>query len=408
MPKIFSPSRALLLAALQLSTLTVSATPVISEFMASNRESLADSDSDYPDWIELSNPTPSPLALGGHFLTDDPDRPDRWPIPELTLAPGEHRVIFASGKDRSNPASELHTNFQLNASGGSISITAPDASTTIHSVTYPKQLADVSYGTGTSGGSTIVLDLTPTDFSTSANTASQIRVSAGGGGTTSASWDTLDTLSSGALHQRYLWFDYSAALDSVPEGFRVLSSTTTWTPDTTPTTFGSYNSSLGIFPCPDSNKGIDTILTNSVGSEITDYFAANTPIATTPISTATGSAPVSWDTSDLVSNWLANPTGQRRGQFLVLSRDEPIFVRWPSAGPTMTAILTNGTSDEPSQLYFSTPTPGTTNGAGVLGFVADTKFSVDRGFHDTAFELAITSATPGASIVYTTDGSDPT
>ena len=31
--------------------------------------------------------------------------------------------------------------------------------------------------------------------------------------------------------------------------------------------------------------------------------------------------------------------------------------------------------------------------SGVLGFVADTKFSVDRGFYDTPFVLAITTAT---------------
>jgi hypothetical protein len=54
------------------------------------------------------------------------------------------------------------------------------------------------------------------------------------------------------------------------------------------------------------------------------------------------------------------------------------------------------------------PTPGDNNGVGALGFVADTQFSVDRGFFTTAFPLDITTTTPGATIKYTLDGSSPT
>ena len=63
--------------------------------------------------------------------------------------------------------------------------------------------------------------------------------------------------------------------------------------------------------------------------------------------------------------------------------------------------------DEESQRYFITPTPGQANGDGVIDFVADTKFSHDRGFYDNPFDVNITSATPGAFIVYTLDGSKP-
>jgi hypothetical protein len=57
--------------------------------------------------------------------------------------------------------------------------------------------------------------------------------------------------------------------------------------------------------------------------------------------------------------------------------------------------------------YFTPPTPGTNNGAGYLGLVADTKFSVDRGFYSTPFMVGITSATATASIYWTTNGSVP-
>ena len=39
--------------------------------------------------------------------------------------------------------------------------------------------------------------------------------------------------------------------------------------------------------------------------------------------------------------------------------------------------------------------------------VGDTKFSHDRGFYETPFEVTLTTETPGATIVYTTDGSKP-
>ncbi len=58
--------------------------------------------------------------------------------------------------------------------------------------------------------------------------------------------------------------------------------------------------------------------------------------------------------------------------------------------------------------FFTTPTPGAANVPGTLGFVADTNFSVDRGFFETAFPLSITTDTAGAQIRYTLDGTVPT
>ncbi len=57
--------------------------------------------------------------------------------------------------------------------------------------------------------------------------------------------------------------------------------------------------------------------------------------------------------------------------------------------------------------YFTSPTPGEANSESVLGFVKDTRFSVKRGFFDAPFDLQITTSTPGASIYYTLDGTDP-
>ncbi|MDA7882408.1 lamin tail domain-containing protein, partial [Akkermansiaceae bacterium] len=59
-------------------------------------------------------------------------------------------------------------------------------------------------------------------------------------------------------------------------------------------------------------------------------------------------------------------------------------------------------------VFFETSTPGAVNNtAQYPGVVKDTNFSIDRGFYTAAFPLTITSATPGATIRYTTDGSKP-
>ncbi|HUT11618.1 MAG TPA: CotH kinase family protein, partial [Thermoguttaceae bacterium] len=60
-----------------------------------------------------------------------------------------------------------------------------------------------------------------------------------------------------------------------------------------------------------------------------------------------------------------------------------------------------------SKRYFTEATPGNVNSTGFTQFVEDTKFSVDRGFYEQPFSVEITSDTPGATIYYTRDGSEP-
>jgi hypothetical protein len=59
--------------------------------------------------------------------------------------------------------------------------------------------------------------------------------------------------------------------------------------------------------------------------------------------------------------------------------------------------------------YFPTPTPGATNvGATLAGMCAKPKFVTPAGFYTNSITVTITSATPGATIRCTVDGSEPT
>ena len=119
---------------------------VISEFLAQNSNGIRDEDGTRQDWIELYNPGPLQINLKGWFLTDERTNLTQWPLPDLTLAPNKYLLVWASGKNRTNPAAALHANFKLDKDGGFLALL--DRRTNIVSSfdPYPAQPADNSYG----------------------------------------------------------------------------------------------------------------------------------------------------------------------------------------------------------------------------------------------------------------------
>ncbi len=123
----------------------------ITEFSAINDRCLDDEDRDESDWIELYNAETSEVSLEGWFLTDSRKDLTRWEFPAVTLGPGDYLVVFASGKDRRDPAGELHTSFKLSGDGEYLALVRPDGITTASEFfpIYPIQAPDISYGLAT-------------------------------------------------------------------------------------------------------------------------------------------------------------------------------------------------------------------------------------------------------------------
>ena len=103
------------------------------------------------------------------------------------------------------------------------------------------------------------------------------------------------------------------------------------------------------------------------------------------------------------------------GEYLALTAPNGTLVQqFPATYPTPVIFpnqfdrVSYGLDSLGAAKYFKPPTPGAANGAGYDGVVADTTFSGKRGIYSVAQTLTITTPTPGATLVYTTNGSDPT
>jgi len=115
----------------------------INEVALSNVAGLVDEDGETSDWIELYNDgSPDPVNLEGLRLADSSKQ---WIFPNISMSAGEFLVVFASDKNRTDPNSELHTNFKLSATGETLYFYNKDGSTEEDSVAIPAIAQDHSY-----------------------------------------------------------------------------------------------------------------------------------------------------------------------------------------------------------------------------------------------------------------------
>lgn len=92
--------RLLILGSIFLNSYLFSQSLVINEIMSSNSSVIADEEGDFPDWIEIYNPTDSEINLNNYSLSDDLTSLKKWIFTDRIIQPKDFLIVFASDRNR--------------------------------------------------------------------------------------------------------------------------------------------------------------------------------------------------------------------------------------------------------------------------------------------------------------------
>ncbi len=381
------------------------ATAVISEFAASNNGSILDEDGDSSDWIEIRNSGNTALNLQNWKLTDDDGDLAKWVFPSVTLQPGQLIVVFASAKDRRVAGSELHTNFSLSKSGEYLALISPtNVTTTEFAPSYPPQKAGVTYGTSTPSSTVVLVGENDVCKARVPDAAYNNLV-----GTTwrnnAAGFDESSWLAGtqGVGYERGNGFQGDINLDVEASMY-------------------SQNPSVYIRIPVNVTVNPADILALTLRMKYDDGFAAFINGAVPANASSYAPAPLAWNSRTSGGN---NPEASATvfedfdvtdvKSSLVSGTNNVLAIHGLNANSTSSDALyrcelvaTVADNSASTTGYFATPTPGTLNGANAFeGLLSDTGFNRGRGIYNLSFLETITCPDPGATIIYTTDGSEP-
>lgn len=402
----WSKVRVLFFAVLWGTVMTSSAQVVISEFMAANHKTLLDGDGNYSDWIELYNTGSSSVDLTGWYLSDSVTNLTQWAFPSVSIAAGEFMVVFSSGQEVANYTDSLgyyHTSFKLSASGESVVLTQADGVTIEDAfLNYPAQEDDISYGLA-QDSSLHSLIAEGEDATAYVGTSEP-----------SSTWNTINFSDAG-----WLSGTTGVGFERVTTG-RPRPGETVTTP--------VYENLIGLDVTAMSGQtdsayirvnfsvdAADDISQLGLRMKYDDGFVAyvngqQVAMANAPATLSSGSSAsaehdgTSYEDFTVINadSFLQSGDNVLAIHGLNMANDTQDFFMMPILSGISVGAIQTGTS-----MYFSSPSPGSDNVFGVLGYVADTTFSVDRGFFTTAFDVEITCETEGAEIYYTVDATTP-
>ncbi len=126
----------------------------INEFMAANRQTVADEYGEYDDWVEIYNGSDSSIRLDGMYLSDDMREPTKWQIRGIEISPNGYQLFWLDGDLAQGIR---HVGFNLSASGEGIGIfdTDENGNAIIDWISFGLQAEDVSLGRYPDGGDTL-------------------------------------------------------------------------------------------------------------------------------------------------------------------------------------------------------------------------------------------------------------
>lgn len=120
---------------------------VINEVMGYNRTILTDSHNEYDDWIEIHNTGEERIDIGGMYVSDSLDHPEKSRISSAfpdstTLAPGGYMLLWA---DNSRAQGVCHLGFRISKTGETLGLFDPNRAL-VDSITYPFISPNLSWG----------------------------------------------------------------------------------------------------------------------------------------------------------------------------------------------------------------------------------------------------------------------
>ena len=110
------------------------------------------------DWVELYNTTSDDIDVAGMYISDNPDKPQKYQIPSAIIPAHGYLIVWC---DKLDPESQLHASFKLDADGGDVLLTAADGSWTDR-LTYGPMKADETAGRYPDGCDAVISMNVPT------------------------------------------------------------------------------------------------------------------------------------------------------------------------------------------------------------------------------------------------------
>lgn len=372
---------------------------VISEIQANNRGVIEDRDGDPSDWIEVLNADVVAVDIDGWGLTDDPLVPFKWTAPSVTIPAGGFLIVFASGKHRTDPTRELHTNFELDSAGEYVALVRPDGSpaTELH---FPEQVENFSYGLSMNGTfENLVAENTQTKVFIPANgnlglswTQVGFDDASWAGSTTGVGYDRNND------YQAFINTDVSATMQNV--------------------------NTTAYIRVPFNVDDRDAVGTLAFSMQYDDGFVAY--INGERVASRNAPASPSWDSTASGQN---DDSRAVRFEEVALDEISPAGLSGLlQTGPNVLAIhglnanlgssdfliqpkldgVGVGELDREEILFFPTATPGAPNLQGYSGVASKPTFSVPSMVFTGNLSVLIRKDDPGGVIRYTTNGSEPT
>ncbi len=377
-------------------------TIIINEIMASNSTTINDLDGDYPDWIELYNPTGSSVNLLDYGLSDDPDEPHKWRFPDIEVPPYGYLLVFASDKDITAYGGHWETVIDWGDSW----------KYRIYEFQPPRSwrnnsFDDSAWSTGASGfGYGDGDDATILPTTTNVYIRGRFNI------------QDIDFIKKALLH-----IDYDDAFVAYMNGAEFARSNI-GTPGVTP---ANYQESLEIVEAQIYQGGTPEAYdidlshfrngTNVIAIEIHNHTEEDSDLTAIPFVTLFSEEPPegAHGPADLLL-----PLQYRRlhtnfkisgeGETLCLSDPEGVTVDCVTTGAIPSDVSIGRHPDGGDQwLFYDAPTPETANGTGGYQGIAESPvFSCAGGFFDSPRTISLATSSEASIIRFTLDGSDPT